>query len=200
MRQLPSVVGVGALAGAIVGAAAVAALRAGAGAGNLAEWFQGVGTVGALLVTYLLLRHELATRRAERERDTRDQATKVSAWVDDLPRQTAGGETIVGVNVQNASSSPIFGCCVRVDGAKMDMGMIPADRTITRWHAGEVREPTRLDVGFSDSSLNHWVRLHRGQLVRISVPANAIIVGGPQAFDEADQQIDPERPFAQPQA
>ena len=108
MRQLPSVVGVGALAGAIVGAAAVAALRAGAGAGNLAEWFQGVGTVGALLVTYLLLRHELATRRAERERDTTgsDAEFECGAWncqfgkevhgrVDDARLERLGPEGLV---------------------------------------------------------------------------------------------------------
>jgi hypothetical protein len=64
----------GGVAGAVLGAMVVGGFNL----GSLAEWASGVGTVGALFVTYRLLQHDIATRRADEAR-RRDDASKAAA-------------------------------------------------------------------------------------------------------------------------
>lgn len=70
---LAGIVG-GVAAGGVMGAAVSSGLQV----GNLAEWFAAAGTVGALAVTYRLLRHELDVRRAEEVERAWSQARLVT--------------------------------------------------------------------------------------------------------------------------
>lgn len=74
--QLVAVLGAG-LTGVVLGVAA----GTGVELGNLAEWAQAIGTVGAFYLTYRLLAHEVAVRRAAEEEQIWAQAKRVSVTV-----------------------------------------------------------------------------------------------------------------------
>lgn len=83
--------------------------------GTLADWLAAVGTIGAFVVTYRLLRHELQER-------ARGQANSVAAWVQIEPTDESqasvpgddGDRYRWVAYVRNASTAPVYGCVVTV--------------------------------------------------------------------------------------
>lgn len=124
--------------------------------GNVAEWVAAIGTVGALLATYLLLRHELRTRR-EDERERREaQARLVTVEAtpsrgglpyrgesDPTPRRAME----VHIIVRNDSAEPIIvlGCEAEAYLRMQDHRRVAAGR---RWSDTSVVRGGGMEHGF----------------------------------------------------
>jgi hypothetical protein len=151
--------------------------------GTVAEWISGLGTIGALLLTFFLLRHELQQAREDRkqaaereaERQT-DQAGRVAAWArqDTFPNRPPE----ITVLVRNASASPVYNVLVEVSESLGDAQAshfwhpVPPGETVSErlipaeWahiaNLGEVNTQLR----FTDSQGRHWLRNWYGELER----------------------------------
>ncbi|MCM4080064.1 hypothetical protein, partial [Paractinoplanes hotanensis] len=68
--------------------------------------FAAVGTVGAFLVGFLLLRREQRREADRAEDERRAQAERISAWIE-LTRKIDGGRELA-FHVHNASAMPIY--------------------------------------------------------------------------------------------
>lgn len=178
--------------------------------GNLAEWaaaiFTGLAFTAGLWVLNLQRRattlaaenHELERQLAAEERELRlrSQASRVSLSVyeDDPPLVHAEtGAEYVKVVVTNGSEAPIFAVALsHLDTATgtwvkrlASIGGIAAGATLNEMVP---RRPglTCVDLGFTDSETNHWVRRYDGELVQVPWAAGADVIGVPaQAFDLA---------------
>ena len=91
--------------------------------GTVPDWFSAVGasaTVGALVVAWRVYRHDVASRREDRERqdlaERRRQAENITAWLGGqtaVKKEVVQGQgpvltTTVRVNISNASPSVIY--------------------------------------------------------------------------------------------
>jgi len=144
-----------------------------------AEWvnagaavFFAVGTVGAFLVGFLLLRRE-HRREAERSEDERRaQAARISAWVE-LHRKPDGGRELA-FHIHNASDMPIYDVELPMpapqgqERAAEFVGLVPPGQTIRRsaphdWLRTYV-EPEPVEIEFLDSAGRRWTRDEQGKL------------------------------------
>ncbi|QSB14038.1 hypothetical protein JQS43_21245 [Natronosporangium hydrolyticum] len=139
-----------------------------------AEVFAAVGTVGAFLVGFLLLRRE-HRREAERAEDERRaQASRISAWVE--AHRKPDGIRQVAFHIHNASEMPIYE--VELPSAVPDqpdpeqaaefIGLIPPGQTVRRpapaeWQRTYV-EAEPIQIEFLDSAGRRWVRDEQGAL------------------------------------
>ena len=137
-----------------------------------AETFSAVGTVGAFLVGFLLLRRE-HRREAERAEDERRaQASHISAWVEMYRRPD--GTRQVAFHIHNASQMPIYEVELpqpvpsQPEPAEEFIGLVPPGQTVRRaapaeWQRTYV-EPEPVQIEFLDSAGRRWVRDEQGSL------------------------------------
>jgi hypothetical protein len=139
-----------------------------------ADVFSAVGTVGAFLVGFLLLRreHHREADRAEDER--RAQAARISAWVE-LVRKIDGSRELA-FHIHNASAMPIYEVELPLpargheeQGAEF-VGLVPPGQTVKRpappeWLRSYV-EPEPVQIEFLDSAGRRWSRDEQGTLIR----------------------------------
>lgn len=144
--------------------------------GSLPDWLAAVGTVGAFLLTYLLLRSQLEDR-------AKGQAHSVAAWVSGRPDpddEEGGGQWVAFV--RNASNAPVYGCVVTVrdpmapPGRQFtnDFGVVPPGET-QEWPISRhdidvdcnVMPGLDVEVSFTDARENHWRRDQAGALARL---------------------------------
>ena len=158
--------------------------------GNVAEWVGAVGTAGALLLTALLLRKEVAElrdARTAREEEgvarRRANAMKLRASVVDEGGVTGpDGYREVTVEVVNEGDEPFL-------NVMMGVHVAPRERSAERWmwwyvapHARGARQKTRIpnsvadrrvdgswlvETRFTDDEGVTWHRDHMGALRRV---------------------------------
>jgi hypothetical protein len=141
-----------------------------------AEWVAAIGTAGALLIGIVVLFFRLGDRRQRRTDRTRAQATQVSAWCVEAGTDEYGGHTVT-IAVQNRSEGPISevaahimsgdladfveSVAVVVPPATREKYVIASPMLVrhdpTHW-------PTVVDLAFTDSKGQKWVRRSDGAL------------------------------------
>jgi hypothetical protein len=139
-----------------------------------ADMFSAVGTVGAFLLGFLLLRreHHREDDRAEDER--RSQAERISAWVEMIAKIDGGRE--LAFHIHNASSMPIYEVELPLparadEEARIEfVGLVPPGQTVNRpapsdWYRSYV-EPEPVQIEFLDSAGRRWSRDEQGTLSR----------------------------------
>ena len=139
-----------------------------------ADAFSAVGTVGAFVVGFVLLRreHHREADRAEDER--RAQAARISAWVEMIRR--VDGSREVAFHIHNASAMPIYEVELPIPAQEGDevgaefVGLVPPGQTVTRpapsdWLRSYV-EPEPVQIEFLDSAGRRWSRDEQGALSR----------------------------------
>jgi hypothetical protein len=138
-----------------------------------ASIFSAVGTVGAFIVGFVLLRGE-HRREAERSEDERrSQAARISAWVE-LIRKVDGTKELA-FHIHNASDMPIFEVELPLPMPSAEersefIGLVPPGQTIRRpapaeWLRSYV-EPEPVQIEFLDSAGYRWTRDEQGALSR----------------------------------
>jgi hypothetical protein len=136
--------------------------------------FSSVGTVGAFLVGFILLRQEHHREAGRTEDDRRAQAERISAWVE-LTR-SAEGIREVAFHVHNASDMPIYEVELPIparadeEASSEFVGLVPPGRTVQRpapadWIRTYV-EPEPVQIEFLDSAGRRWSRDEQGALTR----------------------------------
>jgi hypothetical protein len=135
--------------------------------------FSALGTVGAFATGFVLLRREHLREEVRAEDARRDQAVKVSAWIE-AARTSSGGRELF-FHVHNASQMPIYEVSVRnpVTGGDEPeeaefIGLVPPGQTIRRpapkeWLA-TYHSPEPVEIEFLDSSGHRWTRDEQGAL------------------------------------
>jgi len=137
-----------------------------------AEVFSAVGTVGAFLVGFLLLRreHRREAERAEDERRT--QASQISAWIE--AHRRPDGTREVAFHIHNASDMPIYEVELPLPTRQPDepaeefIALVPPGQTTRRpapagWQRSYV-EPEPVPIEFLDSAGRRWTRSESGAL------------------------------------
>jgi hypothetical protein len=147
-----------------------------------ANVFQSVGTVGAFVTGFVLLRRELR-REAERSEDNRQaQAARVSAWVEANKRPDGTRE--LAFYVHNASDMPIYEVELPLpapagqEPGSEFIGLVPPGQTIRRpapreWIQSYV-DPEPVEIEFLDSAGWQWQRDEQGALTRASQRITAV--------------------------
>jgi hypothetical protein len=136
--------------------------------------FSALGTVGAFVVGFVLLRRE-QNREADRtEEGRRAQAAKVSAWVGLRDKVTGGRE--LAFHVHNASDMPIYEVELPLPARSGEdlqsefVGLVPPGQTVLRpaplaWMRSYV-EPEPVQIEFLDSAGRRWTRDEQGSIKR----------------------------------
>jgi hypothetical protein len=144
--------------------------------------FQSVGTVGAFVTGFVLLRRELRREADRAEDERRAQAARVSAWVEMYRRNDGTRE--LAFHVHNASDMPIYEVELPLPAPAGEepttefIGLVPPGQTIRRpapreW-LGSYVEPEPIEIEFLDSMGSQWRRNEQGTLVRTA--AQRVIV------------------------
>ncbi|NMO50929.1 TCR/Tet family MFS transporter [Actinoplanes sp. TBRC 11911] len=139
-----------------------------------ADVFAAVGTVGAFLVGFLLLRREHHREAGRAEDERRAQAERISAWVE-LIRKVDGSD-LLAFHIHNASAMPIYEVELPLpsrgdeDAGSEFVGLVPPGQTIQRpapadWRRTYV-EPEPVQIEFLDSAGRRWSRDEQGTLSR----------------------------------
>jgi hypothetical protein len=139
-----------------------------------ANVFASVGTVGAFVIGFVLLRSEQKREADRTEDERRAQASKVSAWVE-LFRTPEGSRELM-FHVHNSSDMPIYEVELPLPTRGEDepetefIGLVPPGQTIRRlaphdWLASYVG-PEPIEIEFFDSAGWQWRRNEQGALVR----------------------------------
>ncbi len=142
--------------------------------GDAANVFSAVGTVGAFVVGFVLLRRE-QLREAERSEDERRaQAARISAWVEAYRKPDGTRE--LAFHIHNASDMPIYE--VELPSPEPDkgdqpgefIGLVPPGQTVrrpapTEWMRSYI-EPEPIEIEFLDSAGRRWTRDEQGALAR----------------------------------
>jgi hypothetical protein len=142
-----------------------------------ADAFAAVGTVGAFVLGFVLLRKE-QRREAERSEDERRaQAARISAWVE-VYRKSDGTREIA-FHIHNASDMPIYEVELPLPNPEREeitefVGLVPPGQTIRRpapseWLRSYV-EPEPVQVEFQDSAGRRWARDEQGGLAQVDRP------------------------------
>lgn len=142
--------------------------------GTGAEVFSGIGTVGAFVVGFVLLRKE-QRREADRAEDARRaQAARISAWVETHRSQDGG--LGIAFHVHNASDMPIYDVELPLPVPSGEppvaefVGLVPPGQTVLRPAPTEwlrsYTEPEPVQVEFLDSAGRRWTRDEQGTLMR----------------------------------
>jgi hypothetical protein len=144
------------------------------GVSALADVFAAVGTVGAFLVGFLLLRREHHREAGRAEDERRAQAERISAWVE-LIRKVDGSHDLA-FHIHNASAMPIYEVELPLpsrgdeDAGSEFVGLVPPGQTIQRSAPADWRrtyvEPEPVQIEFLDSAGRRWSRDEQGTLSR----------------------------------
>lgn len=156
--------------------------------GNLAEWVAALGTVGALLLTYRLLRHEINTRHQDEEERLWGQARRVivsagmrvsSAKDPTTGRYLGPYEAQAVSEIRNDSAEPIVGCVLGhgLNSERFtvsEVGVVAPGKptsTGTSWPTpladGEEVRPFAV-IRFTDARGRRWERTCDGALRRLA--------------------------------
>jgi len=138
-----------------------------------ANLFSAVGTVGAFVVGFVLLRREHRREADRAEDERRSQAARISAWVE-LARKPDGTRELA-FHIHNASDMPIYEVELPLPMPSNEersefIGLVPPGQTIrrtapTEWLRTYV-EPEPVQIEFLDSAGRRWTRDEQGALVR----------------------------------
>lgn len=139
-----------------------------------AETFSAVGTVGAFLVGFILLRREHRREAGRAEDERRAQASRISAWIE--AHRQADGTRQVAFHIHNSSQMPIYEVELplpipsQTEPAGEFIGLVPPGQTVRRaapaeWQRTYV-EPEPIQIEFLDSAGRRWVRDEQGSLAR----------------------------------
>jgi hypothetical protein len=141
---------------------------------TIANVFQSVGTVGAFMTGFVLLRREQLREADRAEDERRAQAAKVSAWVEMF--RAADGSRSLSFHVHNASEMPIYEVELPLPAPAGEepgtefIGLVPPGQTIRRPAPREwltsYSGPEPIEIEFLDSSGWQWRRDEQGALVR----------------------------------
>ena len=144
---------------------------------DAADTFSAVGTVGAFVVGFVLLRKEQRREAARSDDQHRAQAAKISAWVEMY--RTGEGSRELAFHIHNASDMPIYEVELPLpgpDGTEVTefVGLVPPGQTIRRsapadWLRSYV-DPEPIQIEFQDSAGRRWTRDEQGTLVRADPP------------------------------
>jgi len=141
-----------------------------------AQVFSAVGTVGAFLVGFLLLRREHRREADRAEDERRAQAARISAWVE-MHRKPDGGREL-DFHIHNASDMPIYDVELpmpALGGEEREpefIGLVPPGQTVRRqapedWLRSYV-EPEPVEIEFLDSAGRRWTRDEQGSLAPVA--------------------------------
>jgi hypothetical protein len=139
-----------------------------------ANVFSAVGTVGAFVVGFVLLRKEQRREADRSEDERRSQAARISAWVE--LHHKPDGLRELAFHIHNASDMPIYDVELPLpapDGEERPaefVGLVPPGQTIRRpaptdWLRSYV-EPEPIQIEFLDSAGRRWSRDEQGSLVK----------------------------------
>lgn len=137
-----------------------------------AELFAAIGTVGAFLLGFLLLRREHRREADRAEDERRAQASRISAWIEAYRKPDGSRE--VAFHIHNASDMPIYEVELPLPGLSQDepaeefIGLVPPGQTIRRlapagWRRSYI-EPEPVQIEFLDSAGRRWTRDEQGAL------------------------------------
>ena len=138
-----------------------------------ADVFSAVGTVGAFLVGFLLLRREHRREADRAEDERRAQAERISAWVEAYRKPDGSRE--LAFHIHNASAhADLRGRAAAADPsatrsrAAEFVGLVPPGQTIQRaapadWLRSYV-DPEPVQIEFLDSAGRRWSRDEQGSL------------------------------------
>ena len=142
-----------------------------------ANAFSAVGTVGAFVLGFVLLRKEQRREAGRSEDERRSQAARISAWVE-VYRKSDGGREIA-FHIHNASDMPIYEVELPLPNPEGDevtefVGLVPPGQTIRRsappeWLRSYV-EPEPVQIEFQDSAGRRWTRDEQGALAQTDRP------------------------------
>lgn len=129
-----------------------------------------VGTVGAFATGFVLLRQEHQREELRAEDERRQQAIKVSAWIE--AHATAYGARELLFHVHNASEMPIYEVSLPTpeEGTHEGefIGLVPPGQTVQRPAPREwlktYYSPEPVEIEFLDSSGRQWTRDEQGFL------------------------------------
>lgn len=140
---------------------------------DAADTFSAVGTVGAFVVGFVLLRKEQRREAGRSDDERRAQAAKISAWVE-MHRKPDGIRELA-FHIHNASDMPIYEVELPLpspDGTEATefVGLVPPGQTIRRpapadWLRSYV-DPEPIQIEFQDSAGRRWTRDEQGTLAR----------------------------------
>lgn len=146
--------------------------------GAAADTFSAVGTVGAFVVGFVLLRKEQRREAGRSEDERRAQAAKISAWVEMYRKADSSRE--LAFHIHNASDMPIYEVELPLpspDGQEATefVGLVPPGQTIRRpappdWLRSYV-DPEPIQIEFQDSAGRRWARDEQGTLAQVDQPA-----------------------------
>jgi hypothetical protein len=136
----------------------------------IAEVLSAVGTVGAFATGFVLLRQEHQREELRAEDERRQQAIKVSAWVE--THATAYGARELLFHVHNASEMPIYEVSLPTpeEGTHEAefIGLVPPGQTVQRPAPREwlktYYSPEPVEIEFLESSGRQWTRDEQGVL------------------------------------
>jgi hypothetical protein len=136
----------------------------------IAEVLSAVGTVGAFATGFVLLRQEHQREELRAEDERRQQAIKVSAWVE--THATAYGARELLFHVHNASEMPIYEVSLPTpeEGTHEAefIGLVPPGQTVQRPAPREwlktYYSPEPVEIEFLDSGGRQWTRDEQGVL------------------------------------
>ena len=145
-----------------------------------------LGTLGAFLVALWLLRANLAHR-------TRDQASRVAAWIESEVRpEDCMVPSGWSLRLRNASSYPVYDCVVSLDSIGLSpeeflwvgVGTVPPDATRSFPDGADARDGWQvpyyeaargaLSVSFTNSRGRFWTRDPAGHLTRVKRRPEAV--------------------------
>jgi hypothetical protein len=139
-----------------------------------ANAFSAVGTVGAFLIGFLLLRREQRREADRTEDERRAQAERISAWVE-LSRKVDGSRELA-FHIHNASAMPIYEVELPLpprgeeEAGSEFVGLVPPGQTVQRPAPAEWRrtyiQPEPVQIEFLDSAGRRWSRDEQGTLSR----------------------------------
>ena len=142
--------------------------------GAFADSFAAVGTVGAFVIGFLLLRREHHREADRAEDDRRAQAERISAWVE-VTRKIDGNREL-DFHIHNASAMPIYEVELPLPARGGEeprsefVGLVPPGQTVQRpapadWLRSYV-DPEPVQIEFLDSAGRRWSRDEQGALSR----------------------------------
>lgn len=136
--------------------------------------FSAVGTIGAFIVGFALLRREHRREADRTEDERRAQAARISAWVEMYHK--SDGTRELAFHIHNASDMPIYEVELPLPAPPDEervvefVGLVPPGQTIRRaaprdWLRTYV-EPEPVQIEFLDSAGRRWTRDEQGALIR----------------------------------
>jgi hypothetical protein len=142
--------------------------------GNAANVFSAVGTVGAFVIGFVLLRREQGREADRSEDERRAQAARISAWVEAYRKPDGARE--LAFHIHNASDMPIYEVELPLPAPKGEergtefVGLVPPGQTARRPAPPEwlrsYTEPEPVQLEFLDSFGRRWMRDEQGALSR----------------------------------